>query len=276
MAVADFIRTAISASPRLRRVVKSRHAQRLIQSGRASRTVASTSRFLAHELVASGVRTHQIRGTGLQVRVRHGTRDVDILTETFSRRCYEPPEAAARALTRRRLHVLDLGGNIGTFALYAFAHWPIQSLTSYEPDPENAAVLFDTIRENPHLPWRLKEAAVSNRNGTLRFISGRFSEARAADEHESGIEVTLLDVFDIAGEADVIKIDIEGSEWPILGDPRLAGLTAGVIVIECHARGCPGTTPAGAARDRLEAAGYQVIVRAGANPAGSALLWAVR
>ena len=44
-------------------------------------------------------------------------------------------------------------------------------------------------------------------------------------------------------EADLVKIDIEGGEWPILTDPRFAQLPTPALVIEYHPAGCPGPDP---------------------------------
>ena len=51
---------------------------------------------------------------------------------------------------------------------------------------------------------------------------------------EGGVEVEVRDVLPLLDTADLAKIDIEGGEWPLLEDPRLA--TAGVraLVLELH------------------------------------------
>ena len=51
-------------------------------------------------------------------------------------------------------------------------------------------------------------------------------------------------------------MDIEGGEWPILNDPRLAELRARAIVLEWHAVGCPEPDARAAALARLATAGY--------------------
>ena len=57
----------------------------------------------------------------------------------------------------------------------------------------------------------------------------------------------MVDVFaTLEGHVALLKIDIEGAEWAILEDPRLAALDAEAIVLEWHAMGCPiGTRPSG-------------------------------
>ena len=56
-----------------------------------------------------------------------------------------------------------------------------------------------------------------------------------------------------------MKIDIEGGEWAILADERLAAAGAMVIVMEWHARNSPSDDPHHAATALLERAGYTVV-----------------
>ena len=46
-----------------------------------------------------------------------------------------------------------------------------------------------------------------------------------------------VDVFPYLAAADLVKIDIEGSEWEILADARFAGIAARVLVLEYHPQG---------------------------------------
>ena len=81
------------------------------------------------------------------------------------------------------------------------------------------------------------------------------SESRAALDGEDWVDVPVVDFFAEPG-ADLVKIDIEGAEWALLSDPRLARLEARVIVMEWHALGCPDPDPACAAGRLLAGAGY--------------------
>lgn len=55
-----------------------------------------------------------------------------------------------------------------------------------------------------------------------------------------------------------MEIDIEGSEWALLDDPRLRGISAGRLSVEYHAWSCPYEDPHGAAMTLLREAGYEV------------------
>lgn len=91
---------------------------------------------------------YRLRGIGW-VQIRHRSRDTDILREIFGPRSggYRPPRPMM-PLLRGPIRVLDLGGNIGLFGMYAFARWQITSLTSLEPDPTNYGILANVVALN--------------------------------------------------------------------------------------------------------------------------------
>jgi FkbM family methyltransferase len=231
--------------------------------------VAPAPRFIARQL-AGGEGAYALRGRKTRVTVRHRTRDIAILNEVFgARRVYEPPDRASIALTGP-IRVLDLGGNIGLFGLYALQRWTVKSLRSFEPDPSNFALLEETARTFGH--WDVVPTAVSNEAGTLRFRTGLFSESRAATDGEPATDVPVIDVFD-SGRCDLLKIDIEGGEWPILTDDRLAGF-ARVIAVEWHTvkgRKLPADREA---RELLSEAGYPNQYEAPRAPGENGVIWA--
>ncbi len=219
------------------------------------------------------------RSNGRIVHLRHGSRDVEIFNEIFSptRMSYEPPAEVFRALNASEpLRVSDLGGNIGLFGLYALGRWRIQTLRSFEPDPANAALLRATIAANDAAGrWTLVPAAVSNETTSASFEAGMHSESRIAAAGAGTIEVPVVDLF-CEPPADLLKIDIEGAEWAILSDPRLASYPARAIVLEWHRRMCPAPDPRAAARDMLEAAGYDSIFEDPRQSASNGVMWGLR
>ena len=67
------------------------------------------------------------------------------------------------------LLVLDLGANIGMFALVAFHAYPKCTVVSIEPSPDTFAVLQRTKLRNPELTWRIRCAAIAEVNGFASF-----------------------------------------------------------------------------------------------------------
>ncbi|MBN1528063.1 MAG: FkbM family methyltransferase [Thermoleophilaceae bacterium] len=241
---------ALRASPALRAVADTPIAQRLIQTERAVRLLRPARSVVAGRRGSVG--RYRLRNGGAQLHLRRRSRDLDILAEIFAARSYEPP-AEVLPLLDGPLRIADLGGNVGLFGAWALGRWDVVRIRSYEPDPANAELLSATAAPFPC--WEVAGVAVGAASGTLRFAAGMLSESRAALHGEDWVGVPVVDLF-AEPAADLLKVDIEGAEWPILADPRLAGLDARVIVMEWHALGCPDPDPADAASRLLARAGY--------------------
>lgn len=205
------------------------------------------------------------------MHVRHRSRDLDILTEVFGRGTYTPPPGVAETLAGP-VRVTDAGGNIGLFGLYALQQWNVTVLRSYEPDRDNARLLTETAR--PFGQWDVIRSAVSNHAGTIAFRDGLLSESRAALPGEESTTVPAVDLF-TEPASDLLKLDIEGGEWALLGDSRLPKLQARVVVLEWHRLGCPDSDPGAYASRLLREAGYTGQAR-GEACASNGMLWAWR
>lgn len=225
---------------------------------------------------------YTLRSQQLSVRMRHNHVDANILEEIFGRKVYEPPASAAAQLPRDAdLTILDIGGNIGMFAVFALARWPRSKLISFEPDPQNIVVLKQCIADNAIADrWTLVEAAASTSYGTLTFLSVGGGTSRIASAAPRGgklIEVAAVDIFNWFGKADLVKMDIEGGEWPILMDDRFGATLPRVLVLEYHQEGCPVTDSYSAVRDRLTLVGYEIEQLPGQDDHEDAgIVWAWR
>ncbi len=215
--------------------------------------------------------------SGHIIVVRHRTRDLEVVDEVLiAPHAYEPPPVIASHLGGP-LRILDLGANIGTFGVFALGRWNVDRMRSFEPDPSNAAMLNNTIACNhASYCWTVHQAAVSNSSGHMTLIPGHFSLSRRADQGEEGIDVMMVDLFTLERDTDLLKIDIEGGEWAILSDPRMADLQARVIVMEWHWRFAPRADPHAAALDLLRRAGYEVHADHIEPRTGTGLVWASR
>ncbi len=277
--------------------VESAPARLLARTARSATAVERPVRFFLAELARRGGSTsHRLRATGLTVNLRHGSRDVAIFLEIFGANpwpnVYEPPREVDGIVRRANTpRLVDLGANIGLFALFALGRWPDSSVESFEPDPSNLPLLRRALTLNRlESRWTVREVAVSNSAGELPFLAGLHAEsqlagvgdpaARAEDavplSQGKEIRVPVVDLFDaLEGHVELMKVDIEGAEWAILQDPRLAELDADAIVLEWHAMGCPEPDPRAAARRLLAAAGFGLMHDTGAaGPTG--MLWAWR
>jgi hypothetical protein len=87
------------------------------------------------------------------------------------------------------------------------------------------------------------------------------------------------DVLPYVQEADFVKMDIEGGEWRILGDPRFGLGRTRSVALEYHPHMCPGPVPRDEAERLLRKAGFTVIDPGHSDeqfPRGQGMLWGVR
>lgn len=177
--------------------------------------------------------------------LRHD-RDREILAEIFSRYCYRPPFSLSAP------KVLDLGANIGLFSAFSIQELGAMEIVAVEADPANLETLRGFVADHD-LPVQIVEGFAGTETGRVEFEAGLAANSRiAGPDSETTISVKEFDVFAL-GSFDLAKIDIEGSEWELLADPRFPQL-APVVVMEWHSRG-QGDVDIEAA---LTAHGYEV------------------
>jgi FkbM family methyltransferase len=275
----------IDRSGSVRRLVKSDPVQDQIMTARALTVVRERSRFLRGQLIGHGTARYELRRRPGVFHLRHGSGDVAILNKIFARdpalSSYEPPaEVAARLDATAAPRILDVGANIGLFGVYALGRWSDARITSFEPDPDNFRVLDLTVGANQREgSWDAVPAAVSDAVGELSFAPGDGAKSHlsptGADERT--ITVPAVDFFDQLGDGvDLVKMDIEGGEWQILADPRLATAPVRVIRLEWHTLLCPEEDARTTAIDLLKAAGFPQMVDGDRQHVRNGVLWAWR
>jgi FkbM family methyltransferase len=129
---------------------------------------------------------------------------------------------------------IDVGANIGSFAVPIAAHPRMKKVYAFEPDPRNYAQLLANIFLNNQFGkvilhncalssvagesvlYLAREAKIFDSN---KFNSGANSMAFKAERHSGSIEVRterLDDVIQLKGQSLAIKIDVEGHEPDVL------------------------------------------------------------
>lgn len=162
--------------------------------------------------------------------------------------------------------ILDLGANIGAFALWASARCPIATIYSVEPFPSTYESLNDTIRRNKlDDRVRCEQIAVGGANGLVAFDAtpGKRSYCRQIVRDSDSAQkvmvpcLTLESFLDRCGlsEVDCIKMDIEGGEHALFAAASDATLRrAKLYTMEYH-----DAEKSRMIWDRFEKAGFQRI-----------------
>jgi FkbM family methyltransferase len=113
--------------------------------------------------------------------------------------------------------VLDIGANIGFFALAARDTFPDATIHVYEPNP--AALPY--LKSNSHAArYEVFPEAVGAAAGRVNLTAADFVNVRSVQNAGGDIaQVSFGTVLErIGGHCDLVKLDCEGAEWEILSD----------------------------------------------------------
>lgn len=240
----------------------------------AARGVTPSASFALHELLlVRRVRSYRLRRSGRMLLVRHPVSDAWVVHEVVNSRVYLPPAPVARALSAvGSPRIVDLGAHIGAATLLLLEGFPDARVLAVEPQPQTAALLRAMIAANGlQEQCEVLEAAagVAPGSATIEGFSllahlVRPGTQEAVDllpplrkyQFDGGpTQVQVVDILPLLAGADVVKMDIEGSEWAILQDPRFASLGLTAVVLEYHPQDAPDADTLAAARGALHAAG---------------------
>jgi FkbM family methyltransferase len=203
---------------------------------------------------------------GLTISLRRDHMDAGILAEVFFDNCYVqdlflPPNPV----------VVDIGGFIGDFALYAATRLKARRVVVCEPAPRNWTLLVKNIQTN-HCEDRVSMVNKAVTDGRVAMLDidapdrgqARISAYRSSSCEKKAVESIslslLLAEFRIT-EVDLLKIDCEGGEYDILLTTP-SGVLSGVknIVFEYHE--IDGfQQKLNAVRERLSAEGFLLKTR---------------
>lgn len=217
---------------------------------------------------------------GGTLRIRSAPMDMHILHRVLGR-----DEYALDAFSPGSFDVVvDVGAHLGFFAIRAA---PLaRRVISLEPSEENFEILQRNVSHLPNVtPVR---AAVAPQPGELAFhvsaipsASSLYPVARHPVKEVRTVRgLTLEDVFREHGveRCDLLKIDVEGAEYPILyGLPDRLWPSIRRICLEYDpVPDAPPEWTGEKLEERLRAAGYRVRRVPSKHPPGKGRLWAVR
>jgi FkbM family methyltransferase len=146
------------------------------------------------------------------------------LYEIFAEDCYHF-DWFLGPLRGQPLHVLDVGGQIGTFACRLAQLEPKATVNTYEPSPTSAAVLRRNVDRNRFADRvTVVEEALSASIGTAELDDNEGGSGKNSLVGVQGSVATITvktTTFDAAvaavpGPVNVVKIDCEGGEYDLV------------------------------------------------------------
>ena len=138
--------------------------------------------------------------------------------------------------------IVDCGANIGLAMVYFKVRYPGARVICFEPNPASCELIDEHIRENNLRDVTVQRAACGAAPGEASFfinstdsILSSFDRERAQAEVEIKVPVVRLSES-IRGPVDLLKMDVEGAEWAILGDLSESGKLPLIkaMIIEYH------------------------------------------
>jgi FkbM family methyltransferase len=182
------------------------------------------------------------------VELRYRNRDLKFsLTPTYAGAMkgifLDDEYALSELLPEPPKRILDLGANIGMAAAALAAQFPAAEFVLVEPDPRNVARLARTIEWNG-LTGKIVPSAVGAQSGRLRLRMGSNPTCSALETSKmhdlsgtTDVEVCTVDeILRRAGwdGADLVKIDIEGTEQELLTENNAWLARVGTLILEIH------------------------------------------
>ena len=131
--------------------------------------------------------------------------------------------------------ILDIGANIGGFAIWASQRWPGSVVHCYEPVPSNFELLKKNLSHFDPSRFQANNFAIGNPIRTTMYLGknncGEASFFDIGEQTTDAIDVATLDPQLLPG-AQILKLDVEGSEIEIL--ERHSSINYDVILVEYH------------------------------------------
>ncbi len=212
---------------------------------------------------------------GTRIVIRGGIEDHWIASEIFFDRQYEPPIPVPLAEFEV---VVDVGANVGYSCLWFARACPQAQILAFEPVPAHLAQAELNLSLNG-LTQRVDVvgAAACTAAGTVALEPAGAQSAVVSEVSPRSLSVPAVDWFSRlpSGSIDLLKMDIEGAERPLLADARFADAARRIryVVVEWHDPGA-GVEQKRWCRQRLREVGFDVVEGADYGVAG--LLWGAR
>ena len=131
--------------------------------------------------------------------------------------------------------IIDGGGHIGLFTLFAKQKYPNSRITVFEPDDESWQLLNRNIQANGFKNVKVVKSGLYKHDGEISFASDHSdgSSIFTKGKPTSTIKVVRLSEY-IETEIDLLKLNIEGAETDVIAEIEQKLPLIREIVIEYH------------------------------------------
>jgi FkbM family methyltransferase len=179
---------------------------------------------------------------GYKMNIRPSNSEMSMIIEIWSEKDYTPKGFEIKP----RDTVIDIGGNIGSFSIYAATQAKNGKIYSFEPFTENYNIFKSSIEINKIKNIRLENRAIAAKGGKYKFYvfdegnSGTSSLYNNSSKKGKEIKIDATTLPEVVKKnkirkIDFMKIDCEGSEYEILFKlPKTILKDTEKMVIEYH------------------------------------------
>lgn len=161
--------------------------------------------------------------------------DLALAREVFVTTPYESPRPLAVTSVHR---IVDVGANVGYTVVYWLHHYPLARIEAFEPHPGFVRYFRENVKANGSSERVVIHAVAAGvRKGVAHLIDAETISRTTEREVENSIRVNVVDFYETVGDEriDLLKLDCEGAEYPLLMDRRFEKLNLDTLVLEWHA-----------------------------------------
>lgn len=135
---------------------------------------------------------------------------------------------------KQRPRIVDGGGHLGLFTLFARQKYPDAQITVFEPDEESLQLLKYNLDANGASDVTVVKAGLYSHEGTLPFGSDRSDGSSLFfGDKNTRINVVCLSHY-IDAEIDFLKLNVEGAELEVLAEIESKLPLVKELVMEYH------------------------------------------